>query len=402
MSRPSNPPDKADKARRKKLEYLESRIAPFIAAMHAGTRMNVRYLLWSSEFSEEELQRMLRAQSIYHDSSCPCRLKEGQAARAVMQDLIPGPLDPVPHPRNTLLCPLHERSLQGDEDVPCRPMAEHIGILLRGDVPIEQRAMAWATPCQDLTGLLLVHWPEILKMPPKRRPEKEMPGGRELRHQRDRLLQAGPAEGDPEKLRAQLRFLLDSGRLDEGTFLNLLADGMMVTDQEWLPCRDDPHRDLYKIDDSPEDPTPLVRLRCPLHVRAQLGDRTVPCAQALACAGGGPLIDEARLRQHYKVRPLTALRQSWDGEADQPGAPGDPVIALGIRPCYVLGRLLAHDLYPYLEFLATDRDALAADLKRLGEDESEIDEMLATMEDAEDEDEDEAEEEEEDALGAQA
>lgn len=98
---------------------------------------NVRIILEAGSFSEDDLLRMLRGQLLCWDGDAcqqtvrlpadePEDIDPGEEydtgdelLRRIGQSGLGGPLGPVPHPRNHLMCPLQERALSGDKSVPC-------------------------------------------------------------------------------------------------------------------------------------------------------------------------------------------------------------------------------------------------------------------------------------------
>lgn len=162
----------------------------------------------------------------------------------------------------------------------------------------------------------------------------------ELLAQRERLLSADQTHLRADDLRAQLRFLYDSGRLTSVEVDGILMHGHYATDRGWLSCRDDEERTQFSGED--DDDTP--RIICPLQHRALLGDRTVPCAQALEHEQDSDLAEEARGAPPPRDRPQGELPRSWSAPEEEPGNEGDIVRRLRILPCHVVGRILAMEL----------------------------------------------------------
>jgi hypothetical protein len=148
------------------------------------------------------------------------------------------------------------------------------------------------------------------------------------------------AESGPHREEEALRLLVRSGRLSEAEVREMVEHLVLVLDSDWLPCRDDPQRDQMPVSQPARAPkVPPARYRCPLQVRALLGDPTVPCAEALSVHPPESLVREVRRRYPAGAgnRRRPDLVPYWTGEADRPGGPEDVVRRLGLRPCHLLG-----------------------------------------------------------------
>jgi hypothetical protein len=336
------------------------------AQISQGNRAALRRLLrgWSAlqpltgGSVEDSLLRMLRAQ-IFSDGTERCHRKDFVQIR---QRHLGDPLDPVAQPRSQLMCPLHEAALDGrlspcplHKDARGRLMEDGIAAILRAGRRAAGQAVSRASlksafallddndedgvPCLAIVQERAVH--EVVFGPDGFSwGAVQDPQG--LLAQRERLLAADQVHLSADDLRAQLRFLYDSGRLTSGEADEILMRGHYATDRGWLSCRDDEERTQFSGEgDSYDDRS---RTLCPLQHRALLGDRTVPCAQALEHAQDSDLAGEARDAPPPRYRPKGELPRSWSAPEEEPGNEGDIVRRLRILPCHVVGRLLAMEL----------------------------------------------------------
>lgn len=160
------------------------------------------------------------------------------------------------------------------------------------------------------------------------------------------------------------RYLTDSGRMDWTDFAAMLRRGIYVMGPGWLPCHDDSQRDQFEEylsegeDEEPE--VPSARMRCPLQVRAALGDQFAPCAEVQELRPPESLVRAAR-RSLPDGLPERSERQPDPAE----GTAADPVRQHGLRPCQLLGPILATGLEEYLRRLE-DPAWWDADLRLLG------------------------------------
>jgi hypothetical protein len=409
---------------KQRFEELNSSLRRSFGAMWQRYRIAFSYLIRTGAFTEKDLQQMMRGQVLSPEFSIrPCQAiadKDGLddvnevERRRYQQGRFGEPLRPVPVARHRLECPLHERGRKGDPLVPCYfaqranpkyPRGKRDGALaLPPDLPEEQREMIEffcdpqieLEPCRVLqvlcqhdlssqlqSGELLQIRPRPVPPAPQPAPElREDLGLRRLLQVRQAALEeAARLDAAAEQHRRDLlRHLIETGRLTNGDLIDMTYNVIMVTDEGWLPCRDDPQRTWVeevdvdgKADErEDEDPAPQ-RFKCPLQVRAMEGDTTVPCCEAQQVAPSPERIAqvaerEARLTREYeefwRKRGGPPQREAgpephyFAGPADAPGGPQDIVRLLHIRPCFLLGRTAATSLYQYGEFLVAHPELL--------------------------------------------
>lgn len=349
-------------------EVLRARVRALATQIREDNRAALRRLLrgWSTLQSlagasvEDSLLRMLRSQ-IFNNGTERCHREDIVQIR---QPPLGEPLDPVTHPRSQLMCPLHEAALDGRLS-PCplhkhkeargRLMENGIATILRAGRRAAGQAVSRASlksafallddndedgvPCVAILHERAVH--EVV-FGPGGSFRDAVQDPQALLVLRARLLSADQAHLRADDLRAQLQFLHDSGRLTSGEAEEILLRGHYATDLEWLSCWDDGDRTQFSgCDDSYDDRSRTI---CPLQHRALLGDRTVPCAQALEQKQDRVLAEEVRGAPPPRDRPQGELPRSWSAPEEGPGQEGDIVRRLHILPCHAMGRLLAMEL----------------------------------------------------------
>ncbi len=363
-----DPPSENDPPSEEKQAKARENLKRSTAALLSRDKNMMDMILWTGAFHEVDLQRMLRGQLIGGGMFPPCGLSlrekidledphgdfteppERVYNRTLTQLRLEGPLDPIAAPRHLLRCPLEERAQELDRHVPCH---EAQGSLpkdprwdpSRGRLTPEQAALEVViavpdiTPCSVIFHRACAWLPTILSDHfPLRGVTAIPPDPADLAGRARATIQRA-GEVELQTVHEQLGFLLATQRLRLTELLVMLENSLPVTDAAWLPCRDDPQRNLDAEDFADEGgpQPPLARRRCPLHVRALLGDRTVPCIQAQWMDADLDLV-KLRLGSTDKRLHLPMLG-TWQE---------DPVRVLALRPCHLLGRLLSLTLYPLL------------------------------------------------------
>jgi hypothetical protein len=422
---------------REKQEFaqLKATLKRAFDGMHRRYRFALSVLIDTGAFTEHDLQLMLRGQILSPEGGGPrpCEACDGEEdlkevwaverRRCSQAPFGDQPLLPVPVARHLLRCPLHERGKRGDPLVPCYRAQQanpkcppgrlmEAAPFLPPDLPEPQRqainffcdSRTDLVPCRvvqsviqyDLSHLIEEGGEELLQIrprpvPPAPAPPPELRGDLELRrHLQERqtvLEEAARLEADAERHRRRiLRHLIQTGRLSAHDLSDLAYEVDLVTDEGWLPCRDDPQRTYTPHVDIADDDVDLAvqRLVCPLIVRALEGDTTVPCCEAQKVAASPERMAEIAARQEQARKEYEEFwrkrggppprppqeeeeeeeeeeERCFAGEADGPGGPQDVVRLLHIRPCYLLGRTAASFLYAYGEFLSAHPEIFAED-----------------------------------------
>lgn len=419
---------------KQRYEELKSSLRAAFGALWRRYRIAFSYLIRTRAFTEDELQQIMRGQLLTPEyTGWPCEAfasKDGLddvaqiERRRYAQSRFGEPLRPVSVARHRLECPLIERGRRGDPLVPCHraqranprhPRGMRDGaVFLPPDLPQEQREMIefFCDPRTDLTPCRVIHAMcqhdlskqlesgELIQIKPRPVPPAPQPapeqredlGLRRLLQVRQAALEeAARLDAAAERHRWDLlRHLFQTNRLTSVDLADIIDYGIMVTDEGWLPCRDDPQRTCVqevdvdgKADERREaranegvesEPAPQ-RYKCPLQVRAMEGDTTVPCCEAQQVAPSPERMAqvaqrEARLKRERREiwgkrggppkREEKPRPRCFAGPEDAPGGPQDIVRLLHIRPCFLLGRTAATWLYQYGEFLADHPELLDA------------------------------------------
>jgi hypothetical protein len=275
-------------------------------------------LIFLGGLTEADVHMILRGglTHLYEDDP-PCQA----GRRDVYQIGLRPPLGPVKAGRDRLACPYQERAEKGDAVVPCTTAQEGSDSPEKQSTPRARDARAAAMrifvrkmdpfqPCEALAWLaveLLETW----------------------------IRSADPgAPPEDEEVRQDLLFLIESGRLDRDDMEYLIEHGLVATDDQWFPCRGERHS---------HEARPRIS-RCPLHARARLGERTVPCREAQC------VVQDDVLGSYLTHALKLDLRRYYHKDDDEGRPdPEDPVRQRMMRPCYLLGRLLASRLWPALQ-----------------------------------------------------
>jgi hypothetical protein len=404
---------------------LTAKLDKGFGGMHQRYRIAFSVLMDTGAFSEKDLHLMMRGQVLSPEfSSHPCEsyhdkdeledLFNVERRRYSQERFSASPLAPVPVGRHRLHCPLYERGRKGDPLVPCFAAQQanpkcpdgrmEKAPFLPEDLPREQKqaidffcdSRADLPPCRVVQSVIQydLGWritkcaPELLQigkrpvppMPTPPREARENLGLRRILETRQAALEtAARMDAEAELHRRQLLFhLVETGRLSNHDLIEMIYSAIMVTDEGWLPCRDDPQRthisavkvENDETDDADQDVVPQRQV-CGLIVRAMEGDTTVPCCEAQKVAASPQRMAqiEARDERHQREsdewwrkrggRPdrepdANAAPEPvyFAGEDDAPAGPQDIVRLLQIRPCYLLGHTAATFLYGYGQFLA--------------------------------------------------
>lgn len=356
-------------------------------------------LILRAGFTADDLRLMLRAAVLSRAEETPCAHRDPATPpdRFVPAERLryggdypTAQAGPLPVARTHLQCPLMERAERGDAQVPCTEAQRHVPPRAAAR-PLESLASAEAAqalaairrapaeaevrPCRAWHQLLNVWdwghlWDlwwrqpkpaqlvgELLAAVPEVPPEPDADGA----------LDAGRPDTEVDRLRAraarvralttaaardQLRWLMATGRLTALELAILFAMNVAVTDPGWLPCRDDDRRyrrlplpaKYYEMTVSLLRTESVRNYPCLLQMRASENDVSTPCCEAQ---------DELDL-DRPPAEPARELPRSWVADEERPGGPADPVRALGLRPCHLLGQVLADALYPLAERLCAE------------------------------------------------
>lgn len=416
---------------RQEFQKLDADLQGLLGGMQSRYRDAMRLLMQTEAFTERDLHLMMRGQLLSPDfGGLPCEQTgdkytteddfESVERRRFRQARYPDALDPVPVARHRLHCPLYERGMRGDPLVPCREAQLRNPRVLDEDLkeapflpadlsPVRREAINFfverATedlrPCKvvqalcqyDLTrqieaGRGPLYQIKRRPVPPPPPPPPEHKDDLPLRRHlvsRQALLEAhSQLEADhSQHQRELLRHLVQSGRLTHSDLISMTYDVILVTDQGWLPCRDDPQRTHVESVELPDRETQPdrswelfvkpARVVCALKTRALSGDKDVPCCEAQTVAPSPERMAEIAARDRRSRAESLAFWEKRGGapagfytpkvkprlfasERDAPGGPDDIVQLLRVRPCYLLGHTIATYLYQFAQHLAAQPD----------------------------------------------
>lgn len=416
---------------RQEFQKINDDLKGMLSGRQSRYRDVMRLLMETEAFTERDLHLMMRGQLLSPDfGGLPCEQTgdkhtaeddfETVERRRFRQARYPDALDPVPVARHRLHCPLYERGMQGDPLVPCREAQlanprvfdENIkeAPFLPADLsPVRREAINFfierATedlrPCKvvqalsqyELTSQIEAASGPLYQIkrrpvppPPPPPPERkdDLPLRRHLLSRQALLEARSQLDADhSQHQRELLRHLVQSGRLTHGDLIAMTYDGTLVTDQGWLPCRDDPQRnhvEPVELPDRKAEPdrseslfVKPAREVCSMKVRALNGDRDVPCCEAQQVAPSPQRMAQIERRdRRNRAESLAFWEQRggvpegfyerkakprlWASERDAPGGPDDIVKLLRVRPCYLLGHTIATYLYQFAQHLVEHPD----------------------------------------------
>lgn len=416
---------------RQEFQKINDDLKGMLGGMQSRYRAAMRLLMLTEAFTERDLHLMMRGQILSPDfGGLPCEQTgdkystaddfETVERRRFRQSRYPDALDPVPVARHRLHCPLYERGLRGDPLVPCREaqlanprvLDENLkeAPFLPADLsPVRREAINFfierATedlrPCKVVQALCQYELTRQIEAgrgplyqiqrrpvppPPPPPPERkdDLPLRRHLLSRQALLEARSQLEADhSQHQRELLRHLVQSGRLTHSDLISMTYEVTLVTDQGWLPCRDDPQRthlepvDLADSENEPDRSESLFvkppREVCSMKVRALNGDTDVPCCEAQKVAPLPQRMAQIELRdQRSRAESLAFWEQRggvpegfykpkvkprlWASERDAPGGPDDIVKLLRVRPCYLLGHTIATYLYQFAQHLVEHPD----------------------------------------------
>lgn len=320
----------------------------------------------------DDLRMMLRGQVLLSEGDTPvCCRSERFGARYVRQLWALPPDRPIEAAPNELLCPLHERYLD-DQCAPCGRLYDNYNDLYAPthwprpsspqEVVRQECARVYFHDTNSAACQMIVSVAENL-LEEQCQLALDQAGAAAggaaatpaaLAEWGQRLAQE--PVGDPmtsAQAGERLRYLVATKRMDLRTLGSMLSAQLAVTDQGWLSCKDDKMRTkAYMFDESNDG----WKCLCDLQERGKLGDRTVPCCEALREKPDPRYMAISKERRSWGLflggpkesalvdRGGELLPVSWSGPADEPGGPKDPVRLMQLRPCYLIGRFLYDEL----------------------------------------------------------